>query len=155
MIAWHNRRARTLWLAFSILIIMLLVPLMRYRPACGDWREISFDGPMRSVYIESLIEILDRESIFYIRIGNEIFFRIIDSYEISNISPITNKLYDILKNWEWRIAYAIFHGYGPYDIKIQPPQALLDAMEDHDKYLDRKTAPQREIGMIFTTEDVS
>lgn len=142
MSRWRSGRIRRRWIVLAVLLVIPFIPLDRYRPSCDDLREIRMAGPMRDVYVDSLTEVLTWEGFLHIRIGNEIFFSLVDSFRIPGVGAIPARLNNLLRNWEWRIASNIAYGYGPGDSRIQPPPILLDLMKKEEERLDEKY-PQR------------
>lgn len=159
-----GRRLRWRLLALvAALFVVLFVPVERYRPSCGGmWDPIYFEGSMRDEYVGMLTEALAEEGFFHIRIGNEVFVKLVyplGFYESQlsarsqwRISPIGRfeTLHEFLINNEWRIAHAISDGYGPGGRRITPPQPLVDALAEYRRLRgDRYTATAWQSGMHF------
>lgn len=122
----------------TVLLIVLFAPLEHYRPACDAWREIEFEGPMRDAYVDHLTEALTEEAFGHIRIGNEVFVRLVYPFHYFSNLPTWASLDGFLINTEWRIAANIARGYGPDDSRIKPPPALIELVEKHKMALIRR-----------------
>lgn len=105
----------------ALLLILDYAPIVRYRPSCGGLgRPIYFDGPMRDVFVDEMVEGMRRNKFPYVRIGNELFIQLSDPN-------------DYLINTDWRVANSIGFGFGPGDAKITPPlvvSALMGQVKD-------------------------
>jgi hypothetical protein len=95
---------------------------------------------MRDAYVGQLAEFLESYEFPHFRIGNEVFFRFVDSpYMLIPFLPFSEESpHNILINWEWRIAYNIAGGYGPGDSRIEPPSILLELENVHQEHQRRK-----------------
>lgn len=125
----RSRWRRIVLALAALLAVVLLVPLERYRPSCGGWRYRTYlDGPMRDEYVGMLTELLAEEGFLYVRIGNEVFVKLVYPLQAFNRPPKWDSLFTLLINYEWRFARSISAGYGPNHNRINPPQPLLDAM---------------------------
>ncbi|HYG85079.1 MAG TPA: hypothetical protein VD978_02370 [Azospirillum sp.] len=109
----------------ALLLIVLFVPVERYRPSCREhWNQINLEGPMREEYIGMLTQDMDREGFSHIRIGNEIFVRVLYPVHLFNHAPNWTSLGEFLDNTESKIAAGIAGGYRPDGTRSDPPPAL-------------------------------
>lgn len=122
----------------ALLLLVLFVPMERYRPACDSWRKTRFEGPMREAYLGQLTEVLTEEAFGHIRIGDAVFVRFVYPFHYFSDPPTWFSLREFLSNTEWRIAANIADGYGPGGSRIQPPPVLVDLVEKHRAFMSRK-----------------
>ena len=125
----------------AVLLVVLFVPVERYRPSCGGmWERTYFDGPMRDEYVGRLTEALTENGFFHVRIGNEVFVKLVypiyfyESFLPARspwrLSPVGSfhSLDHFAINVEWRLVHSIIAGYGPNNTRIVPPQPVLDLL---------------------------
>jgi hypothetical protein len=136
----------------TVLLIVLFVPLEHYRPACDAWRETEFEGPMRDVYIDQLTAALTEEAFGHIRIGDEVFVRLVYPFHYFSGLPTWSSLYGFLINKEWGIAANIARGYGPGNSRIEPPPALIELVEKHRTALIRKFPEKDGTGPEYSSD---
>jgi hypothetical protein len=140
MLQWCDRWVRPWRMTMiALLLVVLFVPMERYRPACDVWREIRFEGPMRDVYVDQLTEALTEEAFGHIRIGDEVFVRLVYPFHYFSGPPTWDSLHEFLINMEWRIASNIVHGYGPDDSRVEAPPEPVEPEEKHGGGLIRKS----------------
>lgn len=134
---------------YILMFIFLYSYLDRYRPGCyrGEKEEMEFAGPMRDAYVGQWVELLEENGLPYRRIGNEIFFRFVDTLGLSDITRSPFSYSDLQLNWEWRVATNIAYGYGPGDSRIEPPPILLELTERHRDHLNRKYPDPEDVQM--------
>lgn len=126
------RRVKLLLLiSAALLLVVLLVPIEPYRPACGPRRDIRFEGPMRDYYVDVLSRRLEKADFAHIRIGDRIFVKAVYPLYLLNFIPRWNLLEEFLADMEPYIPDLIARGYGADGERREPPQALVDLVRKH------------------------
>lgn len=135
-----------------LLLVVLLVPVEPYRPACGPRRDIRFDGPMRDYYLDVLSKRLEKADFAHIRIGNRLFVKVVYPLYLVNFIPRWNLLEEFLVDMEPFIARLVALGYGADGEWREPPRILVDLVRKHAPSL--KDVPVRDWQDMTTFPDV-
>jgi hypothetical protein len=115
----------------ALLLVVLLVPIEPYRPACGPRRDIRFDGPMRDYYVDVLSRRLEKADFAHIRIGDRLFVKAVYPLHLVNFIPRWNLLEEFLADMEPFIPKLMAEGYGADGEWREPPRALVDHVRKH------------------------
>lgn len=134
-----RQRWRLLALA-ALLTVVLLVPVERYRPCFGDrWYGIYLNGPMRDEYVGYLTEEMASDGFSYIRVGNEVFIKLVYLFHVFNRPPKWDSLGEFLINSEHKIASSIANGYD-HKGRVELPAKLREVRAEANTLFEEEKA---------------
>jgi hypothetical protein len=137
-VTWRHWSRRAIYLGLGCTLFVSLVPTWQYRPHCDTYTDYFMDGPLRPAFVDQVERAMDEAGMLHLRIGDRIYqpyLPLFDGLVSVEMPGIPWDRYDIRHNVEWRLVKNMAYGTLSTGETIEPPPALLAAIEaTRDEY---------------------